>query len=267
MSAVGRVRSLQAQTASLRAWARPGSGFTLLMEALIVTLCQAMTVRAVAQLLAVSDMRLGRTLDHYVEQARAQEDFSGVTAVGLDETAARRGHAYISLFHDLQAGRLLFGCEGRKGAVVAQFADDLEAHGGCAENVRAVCIDMSASYQAGVAEHLPWADVTFDAFPVIQLVNTAVDAVRRQEAKATPSLKRSRYLWLKDTRDWIRRQILHLKFPIFPQATRSITAAIKRFRVALPLSWQSIPKPCTPRSLARARRRSPKAYSVRLAVA
>jgi len=190
-------------------WARPGSGFTQLMEALIVTLCQAMTVRAVAQLLAVSDMRLWRTLDYYVEQARAQEDFSAVTAVGLDETAARRGHAYISLFHDLDAGRLLFACEGRKAEVVAQFTDDLEAHGGCAENIRAVCIDMSASYRAGIAEHLPWAEVTFDRFHVIQLLNTAVDEVRRQEAKATPSLKRSRYLWLKDKRDWTRRQILH----------------------------------------------------------
>jgi transposase len=188
-------------------WARPNSGFTLLMEALIVTLCQAMTVRQVAQLLTVSDMRIWRTLDYYVEGARAQEAFSAVAAVGLDETAARRGHDYISLFHDLDAGRLLFACAGRKAEVVAPFADDLEAHGGCAENVRAVCIDMSASYRAGIAEHLPWAEVTFDEFHVIQLVNKAVDEVRRQEAKSTPSLKRSRYLWLKDTQDWTRRQI------------------------------------------------------------
>ncbi len=34
-----------------------------------------------------------------------------------------------SLFHDLDAVRLLFACEGRKAEVVAQFADDLEAHG------------------------------------------------------------------------------------------------------------------------------------------
>ncbi|WP_295384242.1 ISL3 family transposase [uncultured Thiodictyon sp.] len=190
-------------------WARPDSGFTLLMEALLVTLCQAMPVRQVAQLLAVSDMRVWRTLDHYVEQARVQEDFASVSAVGLDETAARRGHDYISLFHDLEAGRLLFACEGRKAEVVAQFADDLEAHGGCAENVRAVCIDMSTSYRAGVAEHLPWAAVTFDEFHVIQLVNKAVDEVRRQEAKSTPSLKRSRYLWLKDKQDWSARQIAH----------------------------------------------------------
>lgn len=82
-------------------WARANSGFTQLMEALIVTLCQAMPIRQVAQLLGVGDMRLWRTLDYYVASARAQEDFSAVAAVGLDETAARRGHHYLSLCHVL----------------------------------------------------------------------------------------------------------------------------------------------------------------------
>ena len=191
-------------------WARPNSGFTLLMEALLVTLCKAMPVRQVAQLLGVSDMRIWRTLDHYVEQARAQEDFSGATSIGIDETAARRGHNYISLFHDLDAPRLLFACEGRKADVVAQFADDLQAHNACAEQVRDVCIDMSASYRAGLDEHLPWAAITFDEFHVIQLLNKAVDEVRRQEVKAVPELKRSRYIWLKDSHNWSRKQ--HLQF-------------------------------------------------------
>ena len=189
-------------------WARPNSGFTQLMEALIVALCQAMPVRQVAQLLSVSDMRVWRVLDHYVTQARAQEDFSQVSAVGLDETAVRRGHHYISLFHDLDGARLLFATEGRKAEVVEQFAEDLEAHGGCAENIRDVCIDMSASYRSGVEAHLPWANITFDAFHVIQLANKAVDEVRRQEVKSNPLLKRTRYLWLKDKHDWSRRQIL-----------------------------------------------------------
>jgi len=51
--------------------------------------------------------------------------------------------------------------------VVAQFSDALEAHGACAGNSCAVCMDMSASYQAGVCEHLPWAAITFDKFHVI----------------------------------------------------------------------------------------------------
>jgi len=174
----------------------------------------------------VSDMRLWRTLDHYVDQARVEEDFSEVTRIGLDETAARRGHNYISLFHDLEAGRLLYACEGRKGEVVAQFADDLEAHGGCAENIADVCVDMSASYRAGVEQHLPWADITFDEFHVIQLVNQAVDEVRRQEVKSTPELRRSRYIWLKDKQEWSRKQILQ-----FHDLTRLNLKTHRAFRI------------------------------------
>jgi len=73
-------------------WARPNSGFSLRMEALLVTLCKTMAVSQVAQLPGVSDGRVWRTLDHYVDQAHAQEDFSTVTSAGLDETASRRGH-------------------------------------------------------------------------------------------------------------------------------------------------------------------------------
>ena len=73
--------------------------------------------------------------------------------------------------------------KGRKARVVAQFADAFEAHGTCAGNSCAVCMDMSASYQAGVCEHLPWTAITFDEFHVIQLVNRAVNAVRRQKVK------------------------------------------------------------------------------------
>ncbi|UHD18426.1 transposase [Thiocapsa bogorovii] len=47
----------------------------------------------------------------------------------------------------------------------------------------------------------------FDEFHLIQLANQAVDAVRRAEVKATPALKRSRYIWLKDQQDWSRRQL------------------------------------------------------------
>ena len=171
----------------LRSFAFLGSS-----EALLVTLCKTMAVSQVAQLPGVSDGRVWRTLDHYVDQAHVQEDFSTVTSVGLDETASQRGHN---------------ACEGRKARVVAQFADALEVHGTCAENIRAVCMDMSTSCQAGVCEHLPWAAITFDEFHIIQLVNKAVDEVHRQEIKRAPERRRTRYIWLKDKPAWSNRQI------------------------------------------------------------
>jgi len=94
-------------------WARPGSGFTELFEAMVVTLCAQMPVQAVARHLGVGDDALWRVLHHYVEAARAGEDYSRVAAVGIDETAARRGQHYISVFHDLEQRRVLYACPGR----------------------------------------------------------------------------------------------------------------------------------------------------------
>jgi hypothetical protein len=57
-----------------------------------------------------------------------------------------------------------------------------------------------------------------------------------------------------------------LKFPVFHYATSRITAAIRGFCVGLLAPPQSLPKPSPPRSCASRRRRSAKAYSVRLVV-
>ena len=127
--------------------------------------------------------------------------------VGLDETACRRGHNFISLFHDLDERRVLIATKGRKAEVVERFAEDLEAHGGCAENIQNVCIDMSKSFISGIENTLPWAHITFDEFHIIQMANKAIDEVRREEVFSEPILKRSRWGFMKDVSKWAANQI------------------------------------------------------------
>jgi transposase len=134
-------------------WARPGSGFTLLFEALVMTLAAEMPVRAMAKLVAEHDTRLWRVIHHYVDAAWAAEDWSAVTRIGLDETSFRRGQDYVSVFADLDRRRVVYAIEGRDAPVVAGFAAELHAHGGQPEQVAEVCQDMSAAYREGVAEH------------------------------------------------------------------------------------------------------------------
>jgi transposase len=124
-------------------WARPDSGFTLLFEALLMSMVSAMPVKAVARMVGEHDTRLWRVVHHYVEQARARADASDVTRLAIDETAARRGHDYITLFVDIDRARVLFATEGRDAKTIAAFADDLAAHGGDPDTVNEVCIDMS----------------------------------------------------------------------------------------------------------------------------
>jgi transposase len=180
------------------AWARPGSSFTLLFEALAMTLMTAMPVAAAARLVGEHDTRLWRILHHWVEKTRERADYSSVRRLAIDETAARRGHAYITLFVDIDARRVLYVADGRDAGTVEAFADDLEAHNGDASRIKQVCIDMSAAFIKGVADNLTEAEITFDKFHAVKLVNDALDKVRRAESKERPELKRSRYLWLKN---------------------------------------------------------------------
>jgi hypothetical protein len=94
-------------------WARPGSGFTLLFEALLMALVTAMPVNAAARLVDEHDTRLWRVIHHYVERARETMDASDVTRVAFDETAARRGHDYITLCVDIDQARVLHVTEGK----------------------------------------------------------------------------------------------------------------------------------------------------------
>jgi transposase len=182
-------------------WARPGSGFTFLFEAMIMSMAPHMPVNAIARHVSETDKRLWRVLEHHVDEAREQADYSEVTSVGIDETSSRKHHSYISVIMDLDQRRVVFADSDRDHTVLARFAEDLEAHGGDAEAVDRVCMDMSPAYEKGEGEHLPNAEVTFDKFHLMKNLNEAVDEVRRSEQKQREGLKRTRYLWLKNQED------------------------------------------------------------------
>ncbi len=164
-------------------WAREGSGFTLMFEALALTLCQGLPVSQAAKMLRCRDKQIWGRIDHYVTQARAKQDMRGVTIVGMDETSLRKGHEYVAVFHDLDAKRLLFATPGKDHKTVQAFAADLKAHGGEPAAVDHACMDMSAAFLKGTTENLPNAQVSFDRFHVVALANEAMDEVRSAEWK------------------------------------------------------------------------------------
>ena len=170
-------------------WARPRVGFTLLMEAFILVLVQGgMTPAQAARLIGEHDTRLWRVLQHYVEKARSEADFSAVTAVGVDETSRSKGHHYITVFMDLEpeSRRVMFATEGKDAETVKRFREDLEAHGGKAEQIEEACLDMSAAFISGLKDQFPDAQRTFDNFHLMQLLTEAVDETRRAGAEDAP---------------------------------------------------------------------------------
>ena len=177
-------------------WARPGSGFTLMFEALVMLLCQQMPVADVAELLGEQDTRLWRVVCAYVEKAQAGRDWSKVTQILIDETSARRGHRYVTNFVDAESRELLLMAEGRKAGTVKEFVEALRAHGGDPEQIKWVGLDMSGAYKSGVDEHLPNAEKSFDRFHIMQLAGNALDEVRRTVQAECSFLKDARWVIL-----------------------------------------------------------------------
>jgi len=217
LASLARVPRVRCETCGIRQvnvpWAteharegRPDSGFTLLFEAMVMTMVSAMPVAAVARIVDEHDTRLWRVVHHYVDEGRARTDASEVSRVAIDETAARRGHDYITLFVDIDQARVLFATEGKDAATVAAFAEDLAAHGGSPEAIEEVCIDMSPAFIKGVADSLPEAAVTFDKFHAVKIINDAVDQVRRAEQKQQGVLRGTRYIWLRNPDNLSERQ-------------------------------------------------------------
>lgn len=165
-------------------WAREGSGFTLLFEALALSLCKELPVAQAAQQLRVQGHRLWRRIRHYVKEARLKDDMSQVRHIGIDETSVKKGQNYITVVHDLQVKRLLFATPGRDHQTVLDFTQDLQAHGGKPEQIEHVCMDMSGAFLKGAKQAMPEAAICYDRFHVAALAGQAMDEVRSAEFKA-----------------------------------------------------------------------------------
>lgn len=188
----GKIRQVQAP------WEGHAPGFTLLFEALILELVKVMPVHNVCQVLDVYDNKLWKMIKAYTNKARAEEDYSEVTVVGLDETSVRKNHVYVSLFVDIEEKRTIFVTEGKDHTVIQAFVSDLVAHGGQPDNIEQVSCDMSPAFIKGVEANLPNASVVFDRFHVSKVINEAVDKVRKAEVEKNPILKGSKYIFLKN---------------------------------------------------------------------
>jgi transposase len=157
-----------------------------------------MPMNAAARLLREHDTVLWRMLHHFVDESLAKVDMSEVKEIGIDETAGKRGHDYITLVVDMLKKKLLFAVPGKGSETLKAFKADLEAHGGDANKIKETSLDMSQAYVLGIREYFPNAHLTFDRFHVMKILGEAVDAVRRKEIKDRPELKKTRYIWLKN---------------------------------------------------------------------
>lgn len=88
--------------------------------------------------------------------------------------------------------------EGKGKTCVQSLRDHLEAKGTPPEQIQQASMDLSPVFIAGVKDAFPNAQITFDHFHVVKLLNEAMDAVRKAERKEQDALKGHKYTFLKN---------------------------------------------------------------------
>jgi transposase len=142
--------------------------------------------------------------------------------LSIDEKAVHKGHNYISILSDEQAGIVLEVVEGRSDDSVDELCQTALTEEQ-RNDVAAVCTDMWQPFIKGVETYFPNALHCYDNFHIVGYLNKAVDKCRRREVKKHEELKRTKYLFLKDKMNLTDEQ--HAKFETIKDTNYEVAKA------------------------------------------
>ena len=102
--------------------------------------------------------------------------------LAVDEFAIHKGHTYATCVMDLQSGDALWVGSGRSKADFARFFEEIEPS--FLTEVKAIAMDMNASYHLLVEEKMPGVEIVYDRYHMqAQYGKDVLGVVRLQEAK------------------------------------------------------------------------------------
>ena len=192
-------------------WAEPGSGFTAMFEALVIDWLKEASTSAVSRLMNLSWNAIDGIMQRAVERGLSRREDLCVTQIGVDETAFRKRHDYVTIVSDQETGTVLHVCSDRKKETLKARYNDLTEEQ--REAIESVSMDMWPAFINATLESIPGAEekIAFDKFHVAKYLGDAVDKVRRQEHKALMAegyedLKGSKYDWLYNPENMTRKQ-------------------------------------------------------------
>lgn len=164
----------------------------------VLDLLQFATIRAVADYLHVGWDMIKEIHKLKLSRIYKKLDITNLTHLGIDEFSTQKGHKYMTIFVDLQTGRIIHAIEGRSYEAVSPFLKKLARR---AKKLQAVVVDMSQSYVKAINEHLGHVDIVFDHYHISALVNKAIDELRKElqaelDHQGKRYLKGSKFLFL-----------------------------------------------------------------------
>lgn len=157
-----------------------------------------------------------RSVQFAVAWGLEHRTLTGIQALGIDEVQWRRGHHYLTVVYQIEAGmkRLLYVGLDRTEESLRGFFRTLSDE--ARQTIRYLCSDMWKPYLTVLAQEVSEAIHVLDRFHIMQAMNKAIDEVRAEEARRLkrdgyePVLKRARWCLLKRPENLTRKQTVKL---------------------------------------------------------
>ena len=158
-------------------WARPGAKHTWAFADTCAWLAAHTALSVLTVLLRIAWRTVAAIVTRVVTDGCDTNDLlAGLSRIGIDEIAYRKGHRYLTVIVDHTSGRLVWAREGRNKDTVAAFFDELGA--GRSAMLTHVSCDGAEWIHAVVRQRAPQALICLDAFHVVAWALKALDKVR-----------------------------------------------------------------------------------------
>lgn len=183
----------------------------------VARLCRVLTVKHVADFFGLSWDQVKEIDKRALREQVGTVDLSSVEVIGMDEFALHKGHRYATVVVEPYRKEVLWIGQGRSRESIRPFFERL-GEAGC-RRLKAVVMDMNASYEQEVRRHSPKAAIVYDLFHVVaKFGREVIDRVRVDEANrlrhdktARKVVKTSRWLLLRNRQNVKEGDMLRLQ--------------------------------------------------------
>jgi transposase len=164
-------------------------------------LCKVMTVKEVADHVAL-DWKTVKNIDKaFLEEQYRETDYENLRILAIDEISVRKRYRYMTVVLDYLTGRVVWMGKDRKTDTLRKFFKGMTE---CQkQRLEAIAVDMWDAYIRAIREAVPHVKIVFDLFHVVSVFSKLIDKVRKQEYRKAKKedqsvFKGSRYLLLRN---------------------------------------------------------------------
>lgn len=182
-------------------FAEEKKSYTRILKRYILELSKIGTIQDVSDHVNISWDIVKDIQKEYLQKHYSSPNLKGVKRIAIDEFAIKKGHKYMTVVVDLDTGIIIYVGSGKSAEALNAFWLRIKRN---KVNIKAVAIDMSPAYISAVITNLPEAQIVFDHFHVVKLLNDHLSNLRRElynqetELNKKQLLKGTRWLILKN---------------------------------------------------------------------